>query len=227
MRTFILASLALGASLVAAMPQDGLQADSNQVDRRWNDEIYRGSDYRGTGYRGWRGNDNRGNRYNTNGYHGYDNCGDDEDCQRNGPSPQGYGEDDYNDNYNDAKLRRRTWDNNYDGDRPQQYGNSRYGDNGYSGDGYSRNGYNGDCEDGNCDSRDGDYGGNFRCPGLAAVPQCCELNAAGVVSATCKNPSRTPDSKGEFQEDCAQSGKSAQCCVLPLGIGISVACNNV
>ncbi|KAK4619826.1 hypothetical protein CLAFUW4_10873 [Fulvia fulva] len=76
------------------------------------------------------------------------------------------------------------------------------------------------------DHRDDDIDA-FTCPGLQAVPQCCELNALGVVSASCKNPTNTPHDKDSFNEDCAQDGKTAQCCLLPLLAGVSVACNDI
>ena len=125
MRSFLLASLALSASLTAAMPQVVGRPQA---------------------------------------YGQPDNADVDVDAQQNA-RPQGYSD-------NPPGRTQVGADGNV---RPDsQYSGGYQYSSGGSGGGYGY-GNGGDSNDG------------FSCPGLQAVPQCCELNALGVVSASCKN----------------------------------------
>ncbi|KAK4495885.1 hypothetical protein PRZ48_013153 [Zasmidium cellare] len=53
------------------------------------------------------------------------------------------------------------------------------------------------------------------CPALD-TPLCCQLDVDGVLDATCESPSGDPSSKSDFEADCASTGKTAECCTLPL-----------
>lgn len=55
------------------------------------------------------------------------------------------------------------------------------------------------------------------CPtGLYSQAQCCGTDVLGVLDVECKNPSSSPSNLANFKKDCAKSGKSAKCCVLPI-----------
>lgn len=55
------------------------------------------------------------------------------------------------------------------------------------------------------------------CPtGLYSQAQCCSTDVLGLVDIDCKNPSTSPSNLANFKRDCAKSGKSAKCCVLPI-----------
>ncbi|OJD36027.1 fungal hydrophobin [Diplodia corticola] len=47
---------------------------------------------------------------------------------------------------------------------------------------------------------------------------CCQLDVLGVVDATCEQPSATLTTADEFQDYCAESGRTAECCTLSLSI---------
>ncbi|KAK0653220.1 Cerato-ulmin [Lasiodiplodia hormozganensis] len=49
-------------------------------------------------------------------------------------------------------------------------------------------------------------------------PLCCQLDVLGVVDATCTSPSATLTTVEEFQDYCADSGRTAECCTLSLTI---------
>lgn len=82
----------------------------------------------------------------------------------------------------------------------------------------------------------GPGGGGPVCLGLAATPQCCQLNALGLAALPCDprtyissylmvpqqlilidcdTASQQPWDKQSFNQICAANGGSAQCCVLP------------
>ncbi|KAK8168428.1 fungal hydrophobin-domain-containing protein [Phyllosticta citrichinensis] len=47
---------------------------------------------------------------------------------------------------------------------------------------------------------------------------CCQLDAIGVADATCVTPSATLTNVTEFQEYCADNGRTAECCTVSVGI---------
>ncbi|KAM3528963.1 hypothetical protein NHJ13051_002109 [Beauveria bassiana] len=52
-------------------------------------------------------------------------------------------------------------------------------------------------------------------PGLYSVAQCCSTDVLGVADLDCSVPS-DPPGKHSFKEICAEVGKQAKCCVLPV-----------
>ncbi|KJK83510.1 hypothetical protein H634G_01639 [Metarhizium anisopliae BRIP 53293] len=60
-------------------------------------------------------------------------------------------------------------------------------------------------------------GGGLACPpGLYSNPQCCALNLLGIAGLDCQSPGSTPHDGPEFGRICAQDGKHAACCVVPI-----------
>lgn len=47
---------------------------------------------------------------------------------------------------------------------------------------------------------------------------CCQLDVLGVVDATCTSPTATLTTPQEFQDYCSDTGRTAECCTLSLGI---------
>ncbi|EOD52383.1 putative hydrophobin 2 [Neofusicoccum parvum] len=47
---------------------------------------------------------------------------------------------------------------------------------------------------------------------------CCQLDVLGVADATCTTPSATLTTVDEFETYCADSGRTAECCTLSLGV---------
>lgn len=110
--------------------------------------------------------------------------------------------------------------------------------NGGSGGGQGGNSGSGAGGGGDQGSFGGEGGNNqrFRCQGIA-VPRCCQVNALGVLDATCtarKFTSTTrsliltdvmtlaaqtlPVSQQAFRDECSKLGSSAQCCTLPFAV---------
>ncbi|KAL1801465.1 hypothetical protein ACET3X_001807 [Alternaria dauci] len=54
------------------------------------------------------------------------------------------------------------------------------------------------------------------CGGLA-TPLCCQLDVLGVANLNCANAGTGIETTEDFEAVCAESGTTAQCCVLPLG----------
>ncbi|KAF2849918.1 hypothetical protein T440DRAFT_362927, partial [Plenodomus tracheiphilus IPT5] len=52
--------------------------------------------------------------------------------------------------------------------------------------------------------------------GALATPLCCQLDVLGVANLNCENAGTVATTE-EFTALCAETGTSAQCCVLPLG----------
>ncbi|KAI8935259.1 hypothetical protein NX059_007848 [Plenodomus lindquistii] len=52
--------------------------------------------------------------------------------------------------------------------------------------------------------------------GPLATPSCCQLDLLGVANLNCENAGVVATTE-EFEAVCAETGTSAQCCVLPLG----------
>ncbi|CAK7230464.1 hypothetical protein SCUCBS95973_007583 [Sporothrix curviconia] len=59
------------------------------------------------------------------------------------------------------------------------------------------------------------------CSGLEDTPQCCAVDALGVASLDCANPSAVPTSADNFAAICGS--KEPQCCALSL-LGIALLC---
>ncbi|KAK8243752.1 fungal hydrophobin-domain-containing protein [Phyllosticta capitalensis] len=47
---------------------------------------------------------------------------------------------------------------------------------------------------------------------------CCQLDVIGVADATCVTPSATLTNVTEFQDYCADNGRTAECCTVSVGI---------
>ncbi|KXS97617.1 hypothetical protein AC578_5756 [Pseudocercospora eumusae] len=62
------------------------------------------------------------------------------------------------------------------------------------------------------------------CQGIQTA-QCCELDVAGLVAASCKPVPGDPFDKHSFTQACASTGLSPQCCVLPAA-GAALLCNS-
>ncbi|KXT12510.1 hypothetical protein AC579_10346 [Pseudocercospora musae] len=62
------------------------------------------------------------------------------------------------------------------------------------------------------------------CQGLQTA-QCCQLDVAGLVAATCKPVPGDPFDKQSFTQACASTGLSPQCCVAPAA-GAALLCNS-
>ncbi|EME40396.1 hydrophobin-like protein [Dothistroma septosporum NZE10] len=48
------------------------------------------------------------------------------------------------------------------------------------------------------------------------TPQCCETSVLGVADLACNTPSVSVDSEQSLINDCAKTGATAECCVLPV-----------
>lgn len=96
-------------------------------------------------------------------------------------------------------------------DSPASYGNPSWNGNGNDNNPSWGNG-NGD---GN--GNGGEFGGPlFQCQGLLQTPQCCETDVLDLASLTCKAPDYDSFTKAGFRAECAKTGTTAQCCVLPI-----------
>ncbi|KAH7068686.1 fungal hydrophobin-domain-containing protein [Paraphoma chrysanthemicola] len=60
--------------------------------------------------------------------------------------------------------------------------------------------------------------------GALATPSCCQLDVLGVADLNCANAGPVSSTE-EFKTLCAETGTSAQCCVLPLG-GDALVCTS-
>ncbi|KAH7061235.1 fungal hydrophobin-domain-containing protein [Macrophomina phaseolina] len=49
-------------------------------------------------------------------------------------------------------------------------------------------------------------------------PLCCQLDVLGVIDATCISPTGALTTPQEFQNYCAESGRTAECCTLSLTV---------
>ena len=54
------------------------------------------------------------------------------------------------------------------------------------------------------------------CSGLTTTPQCCDVDVLGVADLNCENPLSTPTDRETFTTICADVGKIASCCLLPI-----------
>ncbi|KAK5631222.1 hypothetical protein RRF57_006936 [Xylaria bambusicola] len=55
------------------------------------------------------------------------------------------------------------------------------------------------------------------CPdGLYSNLQCCATDILGVADLNCASPSEVPTSPDSFESICAEGGKAAACCVVPV-----------
>ncbi|KAM0712343.1 hypothetical protein Q7P37_011438 [Cladosporium fusiforme] len=61
------------------------------------------------------------------------------------------------------------------------------------------------------------------CPALD-TPQCCQLDVDGVIDLTCESPESDLKTVKAFEESCASSGTTAQCCTLPVA-GDALLCH--
>ena len=62
------------------------------------------------------------------------------------------------------------------------------------------------------------------CPSLLySNEQCCSTDVLGVADLDCAVPNSAPKSGKDFNQVCAQTGKQAACCTLPL-LGQGVLC---
>ncbi|KAK4611938.1 hypothetical protein CLAFUW4_12803 [Fulvia fulva] len=48
------------------------------------------------------------------------------------------------------------------------------------------------------------------------TPQCCQASILGIADLACTPPSLSVNSKQTLVDDCANTGATAQCCVLPI-----------
>ncbi|KAF2130232.1 hypothetical protein P153DRAFT_375029 [Dothidotthia symphoricarpi CBS 119687] len=53
------------------------------------------------------------------------------------------------------------------------------------------------------------------CGGIA-TPTCCQLDVLGAANLDCESAGDVATT-AEFEALCAESGTSAQCCILPVG----------
>ncbi|KAK4496201.1 hypothetical protein PRZ48_012181 [Zasmidium cellare] len=90
------------------------------------------------------------------------------------------------------------------------------------GDGNNGSGSNGS---GNNGSGSGSGSSSDLCPALY-TPQCCQADVLGLVGLTCDSPSLGLTSQQSFVNDCAKTGYTAQCCILPVA-GQAVICTDV
>ncbi|KNG44823.1 hydrophobin 5 [Stemphylium lycopersici] len=65
----------------------------------------------------------------------------------------------------------------------------------------------------------GDAGGVC---GPLATPLCCQTDILGVANLACENTGPVA-SRAAFDAQCAKTGTSAQCCVIPVG-SLSLLC---
>ncbi|CZT23266.1 uncharacterized protein RCC_08977 [Ramularia collo-cygni] len=78
----------------------------------------------------------------------------------------------------------------------------------------------------------GNGGGNtggkkqFKCPGLLQTPQCCQTDILDLASLTCEPLRADVSSRDTFKAECAKTGATANCCLLPV-LGQALVCQNV
>ncbi|KAK3182504.1 beta ketoadipyl CoA thiolase, th1 [Lecanicillium sp. MT-2017a] len=113
--------------------------------------------------------------------------------------------------------------NGGDGNNPPGNGGDGNNPPGNGGDGNNPPGNGGDGNNPPGNGGDDDY---MACPsGLYSNPQCCDTDVLGVLGLDCSTPDQTPTSGGDFKSICAEVGKQAKCCVLPVA-GQSVLCQD-
>jgi hypothetical protein len=64
--------------------------------------------------------------------------------------------------------------------------------------------------------RQADTGGPPCAQGLFSYPTCCATDVLGVASLDCVPPSVKPSDLEELQNLCAEGGKQAKCCAVPV-----------
>ncbi|KAL7897076.1 fungal hydrophobin domain-containing protein [Trichoderma sp. SZMC 28014] len=69
---------------------------------------------------------------------------------------------------------------------------------------------------------------NHVCPSglLYTNPQCCSVDVIGVADLDCQVPSRAPTNGTDFESICAETGKQAHCCAIPVA-GQALLCQVV
>ncbi|KAI2639377.1 hydrophobin [Xylaria nigripes] len=97
------------------------------------------------------------------------------------------------------------------------------GGNGGGGGGGGGNGGNGGGGNGGGGNGGGNGGFNPCTALLDGTPQCCAVDVLGVADLNCANPSSLPSSPDDFRQICADVGKQAACCVLPI-LGQALLC---
>ncbi|KAI8964851.1 fungal hydrophobin-domain-containing protein [Daldinia sp. FL1419] len=81
----------------------------------------------------------------------------------------------------------------------------------------------------NNDSGSGNDGGSGGlsgvCP-LGDTPLCCQVDVDGIIDLTCGSPGVDLNSLDQFRSTCAETGLTAECCLLPLA-GDALLCTTV
>ncbi|KAK4610077.1 hypothetical protein CLAFUW4_13723 [Fulvia fulva] len=58
------------------------------------------------------------------------------------------------------------------------------------------------------------------------IAQCCQLDVLGAAAVTCNTPSSGITSSQALTSDCAATGTTAMCCLIPVA-GQALICHNV
>ncbi|EOA91864.1 hypothetical protein ACJQWK_03031 [Exserohilum turcicum] len=66
------------------------------------------------------------------------------------------------------------------------------------------------------EGNDGGNGGEGDVCGPLSTPLCCQTDILGVANLNCENAGPVSDVDA-FNAVCAETGLTAQCCILPLG----------